>query len=257
MKKVVLYFSGAGNSATIASDLAQSLHYDAVFSLKEVVKEKTLLREVTTLGVVTPLYYFGPPKIVKEFIEQILAPMALPLDYLFVIITYGGLPFYGSTITENLFLDGGYAVSYLKKIKMVDTYTPLFAIPKKERLPSIHRKIAASLEKIISEVKEQHFHLPCRLPFNRVAQKIWEGMLKKREQSDYKFRVTEQCNGCGICETTCPVENIVMHDDKPLFQHNCQFCLGCYHRCPQKAILFTKRALLGYGWYTPPASFLP
>ena len=44
------------------------------------------------------------------------------------------------------------------------------------------------------------------------------------------------CNGCGICEKICPVDNIKLVNEKPEWQHKCQMCTGCLHYCPQKAI---------------------
>lgn len=32
--------------------------------------------------------------------------------------------------------------------------------------------------------------------------------------------------------------NIALVDGKIVFEHNCVACLGCYHRCPQKAITY-------------------
>jgi ferredoxin len=51
-----------------------------------------------------------------------------------------------------------------------------------------------------------------------------------------KIIVNETCNGCGICEKNCPVGNIVLQSNKPLFQNNCTLCLQCLYICPQKAL---------------------
>jgi ferredoxin len=45
-----------------------------------------------------------------------------------------------------------------------------------------------------------------------------------------------KCNGCGICQTICPVDNISMHDQRPAWSDHCITCFACLHWCPQEAI---------------------
>jgi ferredoxin len=54
--------------------------------------------------------------------------------------------------------------------------------------------------------------------------------------NDTSFNIDESCNGCGSCAKVCPVNNIVMTDKKPVWQHHCENCLACYNWCPVKAI---------------------
>ena len=53
---------------------------------------------------------------------------------------------------------------------------------------------------------------------------------------DEKYYVDENCNGCGICQKICPVDNIKLVNEKPEWQHKCQMCTACLHYCPQIAI---------------------
>jgi ferredoxin len=48
--------------------------------------------------------------------------------------------------------------------------------------------------------------------------------------------VSDQCMKCGTCEKFCPVNNITMDGDKPVFGKQCISCYGCIHRCPVEAI---------------------
>lgn len=43
------------------------------------------------------------------------------------------------------------------------------------------------------------------------------------------------------CINICPVNNITMMNNKIQFGDNCVSCLGCYHRCPEKAIKYKNR----------------
>lgn len=55
------------------------------------------------------------------------------------------------------------------------------------------------------------------------------------------FRVTENCNNCQKCIRLCPVGNIKPENGRVVFGDNCVACLSCYHRCPEKAIVYLNK----------------
>lgn len=58
---------------------------------------------------------------------------------------------------------------------------------------------------------------------------------------DGDFWVDEKCNGCTICAKVCPVGNITMSADKPVWSHRCEQCLACIQWCPKEAIQYGKK----------------
>ena len=50
--------------------------------------------------------------------------------------------------------------------------------------------------------------------------------------------MSDDCIKCEKCVGVCPVQNIKLVKDSIVFGSKCVACLGCYHRCPQKAILY-------------------
>jgi ferredoxin len=50
------------------------------------------------------------------------------------------------------------------------------------------------------------------------------------------FTPSEDCNGCGICERICPMNNVEMVDDRPVWSDNCAGCFACLNWCPREAI---------------------
>ncbi len=257
MSSAICYFSGSGNSKVVAHDLKELLKYDHLYSIGEVEANPEILKGTKVLGLIFPIYFFGPPAAVVTFFLKTLSELELDLDYLFVLHTHGGFPAYGPAFSDLLLSEAGYVASYNGTLKMVDTYTPLLKIPNLERQTKIHTKISSHLEIIAAALKQQEFHLPYRLPFNRIALKFWRIGLAKRRRKDLNFTITSDCDGCAVCEAVCPVNNIEMEEGRPRFLHHCEFCLACYHHCPQQAIRFKRRPLRGYGWYTPPTTFLP
>lgn len=257
MSSVICYFSGSGNSKVVAHDLKERLKYDHLYSIGEVEANREVLEETKVLGLVYPIYFFGPPAAVVAFFLETLSELELDLDYLFVLHTHGGFPGYGPAFSDLLLSEAGYVASYNGSLKMVDTYTPLFKIPNLGRQTKIHSKISSRLEEIALTLEQQEFRLPYRLPFNRIALKFWRIGLADRGTKDLNFTLTSECDGCAVCQTVCPVNNIEMKKERPRFLHHCEQCLACYHHCPQQAIRFKKRPLRGYSWYTPPPTFLP
>lgn len=54
------------------------------------------------------------------------------------------------------------------------------------------------------------------------------------------IRISDGCEGCGICEQVCPSGSIRVIDGRARhLPGNCQTCLACVHACPQKAIGLT------------------
>ncbi|MDD5065913.1 MAG: EFR1 family ferrodoxin, partial [bacterium] len=54
--------------------------------------------------------------------------------------------------------------------------------------------------------------------------------------TDKSVSADEKCSGCAVCVKVCPVLNIVMKNNKPVWLHHCEMCLACAEWCPQKAI---------------------
>ena len=53
-----------------------------------------------------------------------------------------------------------------------------------------------------------------------------------------RFSANVNCIKCGKCASVCPSGNISVTENGVKFGDKCVACLGCYHRCPQKAITY-------------------
>ncbi len=62
-------------------------------------------------------------------------------------------------------------------------------------------------------------------------------------ESDKSFYADDNCSSCGICEEICPVNNIILVEGEPQWQHRCQQCLACINFCPEKSIQFGTETL--------------
>ena len=60
--------------------------------------------------------------------------------------------------------------------------------------------------------------------------------------TDRSIGVDGNCSGCATCTKVCPVGNILMVEDRPVWQHRCEMCFACDEWCPQRAIHHWSRA---------------
>ncbi len=51
-----------------------------------------------------------------------------------------------------------------------------------------------------------------------------------------RVEVTQDCNGCGACESACYIEAISIEDGKARMSSMCRVCGRCAGQCPQEAI---------------------
>ncbi|KKN39208.1 hypothetical protein LCGC14_0745920, partial [marine sediment metagenome] len=61
----------------------------------------------------------------------------------------------------------------------------------------------------------------------------------------------DNCTNCGICKDVCPVNNIILIDGRPQWQHRCQQCLACINFCPEKSIQFGSQTLKTQRYHNP------
>ena len=57
------------------------------------------------------------------------------------------------------------------------------------------------------------------------------------------FSVRKNCIGCGKCARLCPLNDISIVDDRPVWGKNCTHCMACICHCPTGAIEYGRKSL--------------
>lgn len=224
----ILYFSSTGNSLYIAekikSKVGGKIAYIPAYGGNG--------NEFDSLIIVTPVYSFGMPCPVYDLL------LRLDREKEIVIIqNYGGMLGGADYFVYKYAIGLGLKVSSIYAIKMPENFTLTFTMPKlylKYMLHSANKRIDRVIESIIS--KRQN--LPKR---KKTKEKTYFKNKGNWHLIGERFSVTNACTKCGKCISVCPVKNIGIKDNKIVFSTKCIACLGCYHRCPQRAIVYLNK----------------
>ncbi len=239
MRTSIYYFTSTGNSLKIARDLARELGdgTDLTF-IPDVIKKDEISTDADRVGIVYPVYMFGEPLIVSEFMGK----LALKDDaYVFAVTNYGGTPGAPLQQTEGELKRAGLELSAGFRFRMPNNYTPLKQAPSENKQKKMFSKEAEKVKEIAGIVKEKKkvavsgFFL-----WVWIARLLWKIFAPMVPSCDKSFWVTDDCTSCGLCEKVCPVDNIIMESGRPKWMGKCQSCLACLQWCPAEAVQYGK-----------------
>jgi formate hydrogenlyase subunit 6/NADH:ubiquinone oxidoreductase subunit I len=231
MGTTLYYFSGTGNSLWTVQQLTERLEDVVVTPMAQVLRQGGPPLSTDVVGLVHPLFYYGLPRIVSDFVSAADLQKA---EYVFSVVACSaphGSPF---RQTQKLLAKQG---------KRLDAafYLPLPVNLSRSSDSRGRRKKAApgKLDLIADTIKARGRKWD--------KERSWRDYLyatptlsKRFQRSvhhhDERFSVTNDCTSCGICERMCPVANIKMVNDRPTWTHRCEQCMACIYYCPEEAI---------------------
>lgn len=238
MKKQIFYFTGTGNSLSIARKINSQL---TDFSLHSIVKDMSLAidDEEKQIIIVTPVYMYNIPYIVKEFIDKLTGKGSCSIVY-----SGGGELGKCQTLARKLFAAKSLDLISQYNIPMPSNYAPFGATEESAKF-----KFFSDAESRIDEI--------CRMLIEQIPyddqsntsffkRNLYPGVLysmgyKYLHYMDKGFTADSRCDGCGICAKICPVDNIRMIENRPQWQNKCQQCYACFQWCPPEAIQYKNK----------------
>ena len=255
---MIFYFSGCGNSRHVAETLAAGLNDNLVF-IPEAAREghyDYTLSEGESLGFVFPIYAWGPPKLVMDFVEKMTVKVGPStgsgtLPYIYFACTCGDECGLVEKVMRKALDKKGWSLSACFSVQMPETYIgmPGFKLDSEENVKRKYANADTTLKRNIPRLhtKEQFSEMTkggaawlkthmINPGFNRMA------------TNDKKYLSTDQCLHCGKCIEVCPLKNITLEKGRPKWNGNCTMCMSCYHHCPVNAIQYGK-ATVGKGQY--------
>ena len=151
---MIFYFSSTGNSKYAAEKIAE-MNGDRLVSIGRAMKSNELhykIGEHEDIGFVTPVYYWGIPDIVYEFLNHVRLDGHGTDRYIYHVVTFGSVTGGANAMLMNaLRKNFGLMLSATFAIRMVDNYTPLYDCSNQKK----NAEVLAAAEPAIREAAEK------------------------------------------------------------------------------------------------------
>ena len=214
-------------------DLAKALGNAELIPIVRVINSN--ISSCDRMGVVFPVYAFGLPIIVRRFLQRDPGNKA---DYIYTVATMGGIA--GAVHREAADVLSEYDAKLAAgwSIIMPGNYPALKAPPPPEKQERIFTKARTRIDEIAAAIagKVTGIYENTRIPLRWPMEFIHNLAGDKFADADDNFTVSQKCNHCAICEKVCPVANIRMVANNPVWMHHCEQCMACLQWCPVQAI---------------------
>jgi ferredoxin len=236
MKTVLYYFSGTGNTLMLARMLAEKLEDTQIINIAS-CKDANALPSAENIGLLFPVYAFGLPRMMKNFIADILCTNED--TYIFSLTDYASA---GGTsalkLLDSLLKKKGRRLNAGFGLAMPPNYVPFGGAESKEKQNEYFSNATEEIEKIAEIIKsrpERYMYARGFIPLFFIK---FCNMLFFRDLPGEaaKFYVNDNCTSCGTCVKVCPTDNIELVEGHPVWGGNCEQCMACLQWCPETAI---------------------
>jgi ferredoxin/flavodoxin len=271
MKNTIYYFSGTGNSFSVARDISQKTNGKLV-SIPRVMNMDEIHVDSDSIGIIFPSYIApiaGLPLIIERFVKKISNIKSL---YIFAVCTCGGYECVNALPSlvklQNIIKEcgGNLSAKYSVRLPMNNLDYDHIPIPINRDHDEIIRRSNIKIKDISTSIirgkgtkylhaKTLFFYLmmplyalmrnPVMRDLKVKAKEPGDSKMTYRELmplTDKSIVVENNCNGCGLCAKICPVANIEIVNKRPEFQHRCEICFACDEWCPIQAVHHWSRA---------------
>ncbi len=233
MATSIYYFTGTGNSLHVARAVAEKLGDAKVINIAR-VKGDIIEDKSDTVGIVFPVFYGNPPNIVKDFAAKL---RTAPGAYVFGIATCGGSAWNSlGTLDRILAKNGGRLAMGFALVMPDSAYIGINLVTPPGERDDVLKASEQGLDGIIESLKKKQEQKFGYNPVTNALGGASSTFADKIYRLPKRFKTTDKCNACGICEKICPVGNITRDGKMVTWGNKCTHCLACFHWCPQTAI---------------------
>lgn len=233
---ILFYFSGTGNSKYISERFGKKMKVDC-YSIEEQLDFKTLIEGNKIIGFCYPVYCSRVPRIMREFVASIYSQLKGKKIVIFCTqLIFSGD---GARAFTDLFEPNYIKVVYAEHFNMPNNIcnVPIIPITNDKR----NRKYLAKAEHKLNNVcRNMRVGITKKRGFSKGSKVLGlvQGVFSPTFEKGvlHSVQVDEECTGCGLCVSICPMNNLelVVHQIKQ--KGKCIACYRCVNQCPSKAI---------------------
>ena len=239
---MVLYFTGTGNSRYLARRIAEGLEMP-LYDLNACIKagDTAPVQTGRDVVLVTPTYAWRIPRVVSEWLGKTALTGA---ERIWFVMDCGSE--IGNAAKYNRELAAQKALTYMgtAQIVMPENYIALFPAPDKQEAKAIVENAKPAIRSIIDCIRNgMEFPAPRNNLYDRFMSGAVNPIFYKKIVKADAFTVSDACIGCRKCVQLCPLNNIRLDKDKPVWGANCTHCMACICYCPKEAIEYGKRSV--------------
>ena len=239
---MVIYFSGTGNSRYAAKMIASRLG-DEVSDAGVYIKENRKAAFVSHRPwvFVSPTYAWQLPRIFADFIRK--SSFSGNQAAYFVMTCGSEIGNASKSIRELCGFKDLTCMGVLPVI-MPENYIAMFDAPEKAEAGEIVQNSQKALQQAIDLIS-QKLPFPAAKPglldkfYSAAASPLFYKLFVKASA----FYATDACTVCGKCQKLCPLNNIIISNEKPAWGKECTHCMACICGCPTKAIEYGKHSI--------------
>jgi ferredoxin/flavodoxin len=240
MKTVIYYFSGTGNTEMavnlLASELIKKCEGVDLIRMEEVLRGNRPLgaMDYDMVGFASPVYAYGTPRIVDDFIALLPPQRARKA---FILRTAGGVAPINYNASKSMIRKlarKGYDVFYERILSLGSNWIAKFDDAVVRRL---YRAAQEKAHLMGAELMEGEG----RILRPTVGWVTLTGLIHFLGSMTFRlvgkdYRVDDSCDHCGRCQRNCPMGNIAESKGRLRFKYSCISCMRCIYSCPRNAI---------------------
>ena len=232
---MVLYFTGTGNSYYAARRIAKVLG-DELLSMNERIRSEDTspVEGGEQLVIVVPTYAWRIPRIVRDWLHKMSFPGAVQAWF---VMTCGSEIGNAAKYNHMLCKEKHWTDMGTAQIVMPENYIALFNAPQAEEARRIVEQAEPDIDRAAAVIAQGRAFAPPRRNFyDRVMSGPVNPLFYQFIVKDKTFTADDKCTSCGECVRRCPVRNIALAQNGPVWKGKCTHCMACICYCPVSAI---------------------
>ena len=236
---MIFYFTGTGNSYHAAMSIGEELGHE-IIDISNAAAKKDFTYKLAVneaVGFVFPVYYYGMPTIVEDFIKN-LSIDAETVSYSFAVLTCGDSIGAADQQLRKLLNDKKVDLTAVFSLAMVDNFIFGYDLKNESEQSLALSKADKRLKTIIKSIQVRGTSDKPSTVFDRLLTGIAYPFYRRGRKTK-KFYADDKCISCDLCQDICPSAAIKMTDGKPEWiKDQCIHCCACINRCPVQAIQY-------------------